>query len=141
MNLKTISLLFFAMTLSVVSFSQKKVTKPDDLLFLLRQSGHISQALKTVNQLKVGAKASKSIHMGKVAIIICGDAVKEFAGANNNEIVTEAERLGVTLMGCGLSLNKFNLKKEDLMPGVQFVNNGFIKAFELQKEGYLSVEL
>ena len=44
-------------------------------------------------------------------------------------------------MACGLSLAKFNKTQSDLVKGIDYTENGFIKAFELQKQGYLSVEL
>jgi intracellular sulfur oxidation DsrE/DsrF family protein len=47
----------------------------------------------------------------------------------------------VSIMACGLSLTKFNKTKNDLVKGIKYTENGFIKAFELQKAGYLSVEL
>lgn len=139
MKFKLLSLLLIALFTSAVSNAQK-TEQTDNLLFLLRNPEHVTQALKTVKQLKE-ANAETTLHTGKVVIIVCGEAITAFAGKANNETVEEAGRLGVSLLGCGLSLNKFKLTKEDLMPGVQYVNNGFIKAFELQKAGYLSVEL
>ena len=141
MNIKKLSILFVSLFFVASGFAQKKAAHADNLVFLLRQPEHITQALKTIDQLKTGAVKSNSIKTGKVAIIVCGEAVKNFAGTTDNEMLEEAKRLGVTLYGCGLSLKKFEIKKEDLMPGMQYVENGFVKGFELQKQGYLSVEL
>ncbi|MGK2864809.1 MAG: DsrE family protein, partial [Chitinophagaceae bacterium] len=105
------------------------------------QQEHITQALNTISQFQANSAASKTIKPGNAAIIVCGEAIKSFAGNSDNEMISEAKRLGFTLYGCGLSLKKFALTKADLMPGVKYVDNGFIKAFELQKIGYLSVEL
>ncbi len=141
MNYKKLSILFISLSLFAAAFAQKKQPYPDNLLFLLRQQEHITQALNTISQLQTNEAASKTIKPGKTAIIICGETIKDFAGTGDNEIISEAKRLGVTLYGCGLSLKKFKLTKADLMPGIEYVENGFIKAFELQKKGYLSVEL
>lgn len=141
MHIKKLSTLFVFIFLAAVSFAQKKEAAPDNLLFLLRNPQHVTQALKTVQQLQSNAAASKTIRPGNVVIIVCGEAIKEFTGSTPNESVTEARRLGVNLYGCGLSLKKFELSQSDLMPGMQYVENGLIKAFELQKAGYLSVEL
>lgn len=138
---RTLFLTIAALFISVFSFSQKPDAETDDLLFLLRQPEHIKQALKTVQQLQYGTEISTQVKQGRVVIIICGEAVKAFTGAEENEMVKEANRLNVSLVGCGLSLQKFQLGKNDLMPGVAYVSNGFVKAFELQKQGYLSVEL
>ncbi|MGK2863718.1 MAG: DsrE family protein [Chitinophagaceae bacterium] len=141
MNYKKLSFLFISLSLFAAAFGQKKQPFPDNLLFMLRQQEHITQALNTIRQLQTNSAASKTIKPDKTAIIVCGKAIKSFAGNSDNEMISEAKRLGVTLYGCGLSLKKFALAKADLMPGVEYVDNGFIKAFELQKQGYLSVEL
>lgn len=137
---KTLSIVIASLFITVTGFAQKKATS-DNLLFLLRNPQHVTQALKTVDQLRSEPAASKTIRPGKVVIIVCGEAIKEFTGPVANASVKEANRLGIDLVGCGLSLKKFELIKTDLMPGMGYVENGLIKAFELQKAGYLSVEL
>lgn len=139
MKPKKLSIIFTLLLITAASFAQKKVPQSDNLLFLLRNPHHVTQALKTIEQLQSGA--SKTLRPGKVLIIVCGEAIKDFTGASPNGSVKEAARLGVELAGCGLSLKKFNLLKTDLMPGMGYVENGLIKAFELQKAGYLSIEL
>lgn len=124
-------------------WSQAQNTTPqkkDNLLFLLRQTEHINQAIKTIEQLNSGASAS--LHTGNVVIIVCGEAVTSLTTDEAKEWITRISKFpGVQLMACGLSLNKFKKTKEELVPGVTFTPNGLIKAFELQKQGYLSVEL
>jgi intracellular sulfur oxidation DsrE/DsrF family protein len=140
MKLKRFSVMVWMLFATIAAFAQH-TDKHDNLVFLLRQPGHITQALKTVDQLRDSKNYNGSIHPGKIVIIICGEAVTEFAAREDSEVVQRARKAGVTLMGCGLSLQKFDLKKEALMPGVEYIDNGFIKSFELQKAGYLSVEL
>lgn len=127
------------MLLGLVSFAQPASPK-DNLLFLLRQPEHINQAIKTIEELNT-TNGSK-LNTGKVVIIVCGEAVTTLT---TQEAAPWVERLrrypGVSLMACGLSLEKFRKRQSDLVPGVQYTRNGLIKAFELQKEGYLSVEL
>jgi intracellular sulfur oxidation DsrE/DsrF family protein len=141
MRLKKYSILFLSLFLVTIAFGQKKSESPDNLLFLLRQPGHITQALKTVDQLRNKPASGNSLNTGKVAIIVCGEAVKDFTNGCGMETVAEADRLNVSLFACGLSMKKYELTSKDLVPGIQYVDNGFIKAFELQKMGYLSVEL
>lgn len=136
--------LLFAITTILISsavFSQSnQENEKDNLLFLLRQKEHINQALKTVDYL--AGEANTRLNTGKAVIIVCGEAVTTLT---TNEADKWVQRISkhpnVSIMACGLSLNKFNKTKNDLVKGIEYTENGFIKAFELQKQGYLSVEL
>lgn len=136
-------LLFVVATLlfSTFSFSQKaNHGKKDNLLFLLRQTEHINQALKTIEQLQ--STSNTTLKTGKVAIIVCGEAVTTLTTKDAEAWVERISKYpNVSIMACGLSLTKFNKTKIDLVKGIEYTENGFIKAFELQKAGYLSVEL
>ncbi len=136
-------LLFAIITVlfSSAVFSQSNhESQKDNLLFLLRQKEHINQALKTVESL--AGKADTKLNTGQIVIIVCGEAVTSLT---SNEAEAWVQRISkhpnVSIMACGLSLNKFNKSKNDLVKGIEYTENGFIKAFELQKQGYLSVEL
>jgi len=125
----------------VAAFSQKTETpKKDNLLFLLRQPEHIDQALKTIGQLP--EMSDSGINPGKVVIIVCGEAVNALT---NNEASRWTKQLvhhpELSILACGLSLTKFNKTEKDLVQGIGYTPNGFVKAFQLQKQGYLSVEL
>lgn len=141
--MKTKNLVLFLVTLliSITSFSQKSHThKKDNLLFLLRQTEHINQAIKTIEQLESNVKTS--LKTGKAAIIVCGEAVTSLTTEEGKAWLIKISKYpNVSIMACGLSLTKFNKTQNDLVPGVQFTENGLIKAFELQKAGYLSVEV
>ncbi|MGV3529594.1 MAG: hypothetical protein ACO1OO_11915 [Flavisolibacter sp.] len=141
--MKNKSALLFVVVLLAGLWSPAQTTKApaeDNLLFLLRQTEHINQAIKTLEQLQNGA--SSELQTGHAVIIVCGQAVKSLTTDEAKGWVQRISRIpGTELMACGLSLNKFEIKKEDLVPGVTHTPNGLIKAFELQKQGYLSVEL
>lgn len=140
MKVKHLLLILVSLFISTISFSQKNSSKKDNLLFLLRQTEHINQALKTVEQLHSNTKTTLS--PGKIVIIVCGEAVTSLS---KPEAEVWAEKIrqypNVSILACGLSLKKFNQSEKDLVKGIGFTENGFIKAFELQKKGYLSVEL
>jgi intracellular sulfur oxidation DsrE/DsrF family protein len=109
-------------------------------LFLLRQAEHINQAIKTVDQLMVNNNSQ--VIPGNIVIIVCGEVVTSLTTKDGEEWVQKlATYKNVSLVACGLSLEKFGKKETDLKQGVEYTHNGFIKAFELQKKGYLSVEL
>jgi intracellular sulfur oxidation DsrE/DsrF family protein len=135
---KQISLILLVIFVSMTAIAQTGA--PDDLLFLLRKKEHLAQALVTAEQLRQ-PEAATTIHAGKIMVILCGEEVKMLADTASASLIRKAKLLNVDIAGCGLSLGKFSIKKEQLLPGVQYVPNGFIKAFELQKQGYLSVEL
>jgi intracellular sulfur oxidation DsrE/DsrF family protein len=122
-----------------LAFAQKNKGK-DDLLFMLRQKEHINQAIKTIESLKTN-NTSKLI-VGDIVIIVCGEAVVNLTTDEAKTWVGQIEGYkNVSIMACGLSLDKFQKKEADLVSGIKYTRNGFIKAFELQKLGYLSVEL
>lgn len=141
MNLKHLLLAVTTLLISTIGFSQKNNSdKKDNLLFLLRQTEHINQALKTIDQLQ--ANPTTTLKTGKIVIIVCGEAVTALGTKDAEEWVeTISKHPNVSIMACGLSLRKFNKTKNDLVKGIDYTENGFIKAFELQKQGYLSVEL
>ena len=141
MKTKTLLLSLATLLISIVSFSQKAHhAKKDNLLFLLRQAEHINQALKTVEQLKNNSKTT--LKTGEVVIIVCGEAVTSLTTKEGEAWVEKIKQYpNVSIMACGLSLTKFNKTEKDLVPGIKYTENGLIKAFELQKAGYLSVEL
>lgn len=140
MKTKTLVVSIVTLLISIASFSHAHTHKKDNLLFLLRQTEHINQAIKTMEQLQSNAKTT--LITGKAVIIVCGEAVTSLTTAEGAAWVEKLKKYpNVSLMACGLSLTKFNKTQSDLVPGVQFTENGLIKAFELQKAGYLSVEL
>lgn len=135
-------LLFVAATLlvSTIAFSQKANSdRKDNLLFLLRQTEHINQALKTIEQLN---SSGTTLNTGKIAIIVCGETVTTLGTKDAEAWVDRISKYPhVSIIACGLSLTKFKKTQADLVKGIDYTENGFIKAFELQKQGYLSVEL
>ena len=141
MNLKHLLFAVTTLLISTTGFSQQAGNgQKDNLLFLLRQTEHINQALKTIDQLQ--AQPKTTLTTGKVVIIVCGEAVTSLTTKEAEAWVEKlSKHPNVSLLACGLSLTKFNKTQNDSVKGVHYTENGFIKAFELQKQGYLSVEL
>ena len=129
------------MLLSIFSFAQKSQSDSNDnLLFLLRQTEHINQAIKTIDQLQVQSKTDLTVN--KIVIIVCGEAVTSLTTTDAQAWVDKINNYpNASILACGLSLAKFNKNQTDLLKGIGYTENGFIKAFELQEQGYLSVEL
>lgn len=140
MKLNKLILAVAALLLITTAFAQKKTTSKDNLQFMVRQQEHIVQALKTVAYLQ--DNKTSSVKMGNAVIIVCGEAVKNLTASESTAFIEERKKLkNVSIHACGLSLQKFNLTEKDLPQGILYTPNGFVKAFELQKQGYLSVEL
>lgn len=140
MKFKSLLFVLSALLISSIGLSQSTGEKKDNLLFLLRQPEHIDQAIKTIEQLHTDA--TTTIKTGAVVIIVCGQVVTELTTKEAENWVKKIQAYPhVTLMACGLSLTKFGKSRNDIVKGVQYTENGFIEAFELQKAGYLSVEL
>ena len=56
-------------------------------------------------------------------------------------LVAGAERAGVRLLACGMSLGNLDIDPADLAAGVEVVPNGLLHAIDRQADGFLSVEL
>ncbi len=141
MKIRNTAILLTFLLISLASFTTIKEThKKDNLLFLLRQPEHINQAIKTIVSLKNGNHSNLSV--GRVVIIVCGEAVVNLTTEEGKAWVDQINKLSnVSILACGLSLEKFKKTEADIVPGIGYTENGFVKAFQLQKEGYLSVEL
>jgi intracellular sulfur oxidation DsrE/DsrF family protein len=141
MNKRNLFFLFTLLTFSLSAFAQTTNNKgKDNLLFMVRQQEHISQAIKTVEHLQ--ENKTTTVKMNDAVIIVCGEAVKFLASKDSEQLLAKSKNFkNLTIYACGLSLDKFNLTEKDMPHGVKYTTNGFIKAFELQKQGYLSIEL
>lgn len=81
-------------------------------------------------------------HFGKFEVIICGKEIGDITDPSKmQEFITKAEKLGVELVACGFSLNKFKVDKESVPKEMKIVENGILYNFQLQKKGYLSLSL
>lgn len=139
--MKYIKIFMMMLTIGLIStsYGQKQSAKGDDIVFLLRQQEHFTQAVKTIGALK-GMKVSK-IKPSKLVVILCGEMLKNITSEDMSHQLELASAQGITVYACGLSLNKLGISKESIPSNILYVENGLIKSLELQKEGYLSIEL
>lgn len=80
-------------------------------------------------------------NFGNFEIIVCGKNIGELADLKKIEpYMGEAKKLGVSIVACGFSLNKLKVKSP-LPKEMKIVDNGVLYNLELQKKGYLSLEL
>lgn len=102
---------------------------------------------KNVQQLKPILLAAEALAkedgkaFGNFEIIVCGKNIGDLTDLKSMEpFMKEAERLGASIIACGFSLKKFKVTGE-LPKGVKKVDNGILYNLQLQKKGYLSLEL
>lgn len=79
---------------------------------------------------------------GDFQVVICGKTVQGITKEDTMKgFIEKAEKTGVTINACGFSLKKFGVDKSELPRTIRVVENGILHNFELQKKGYLSLEL
>lgn len=87
-------------------------------------------------------KEEDGADFGNFEVIICGKEIGDISDPSKiGEFIAKAEKLGVQLVACGFSLNKFKVDKEDVPKEMKIVENGILYNFQLQKKGYLSLSL
>lgn len=103
---------------------------------------------KKVAQLKPILLAAKALaeedgaNFGEFEIIVCGKEIGDLTDLEKLQPhLTEAEKIGATIVACGFSLKKFNVDNNKLSKEIKIVDNGILYNFQLQKKGYLSLEL
>jgi intracellular sulfur oxidation DsrE/DsrF family protein len=101
-----------------------------------------------IEQLKPIILAAKGLakedgpNFGKFEVVLCGKAVTGLTeGEKILPVLEMADKESVRLIACGLSLSKFNMNKDSIPKQVKVVDNGLLYDFQLQKKGYLSIEL
>lgn len=81
-------------------------------------------------------------HFGNFEVIVCGkDIVSLTDEEKMNEFLKRAEEYKVQILACGFSLKKFEVEPEKIPGNIKIVENGILHNLELQKKGYLSLEL
>jgi intracellular sulfur oxidation DsrE/DsrF family protein len=79
---------------------------------------------------------------GDFQVVVCGKTVQELTNEETiRGFLEKAEKAGVTINACGFSLKKFGVDRSKLPEALRVVENGILHNFELQKKGYLSIEL
>lgn len=121
---------------SVMNNQKPIVEGKDNFGILLRKGNHLKVAVRTAKEIR----KNPMFNMGKFEIVVCGQEVENLhAESELTKTLEEAARVEVKV--CGISLEKFGVEAESLDPRVEVVPNGLMRAFEMEKEGYLMIEL
>ncbi|WP_372639271.1 DsrE family protein [Fodinibius sp.] len=105
-----------------------------DYAMLVRNYNHLRAAVKTVDML-----SDDNHNIGNFEVILCGNKITQIN--SNEDLINEAQQKGITITACGMSMNKFSIDESELPDGVQVVQNGLIRIFDLQEKGYQTITL
>ena len=87
-------------------------------------------------------KEEDGAQFGDFEVIICGKEVGGVTDASKmQKFIAKADELGVRLVACGFSLNKFKVDVNAVPKEMKVVENGILYNFQLQKKGYKSLSL
>ena len=100
------------------------------------------QQLPAILQTATALENEDSELFGEFQVIFCGKTLLNIP--QNQEFIAllkTAKKQGVKIFACGISLTKFNLSKKDVPPGLPITENGILHAFQLQKQGFLTLSI
>lgn len=126
------------MLFSVGSQAQNHNPEKNNYVVLTKKIPQLKPILITVEELQ----KEDGHHFGDFQIIVCGKTVKGLTDKNQMQgFVQQAKELGISIMACGFSLNKFGVDPKQIPSEMDIVENGILYNFQLQKKGYTSIEL
>jgi intracellular sulfur oxidation DsrE/DsrF family protein len=119
--------------------AQTEVTnEKNNYVVLTRKIPQLKPILLAAEELK--KEDAKSF--GEFQVVVCGKTVSDLTDAEAMKEFTEkANNLGVRLNACGFSLKKFKVDPSKLPEEMHVVENGILYNLQLQKKGFISLEL
>lgn len=128
--------LFLVLGTTQQSFSQENKTQ--NYVVLTKKIEQLKPILLAAKDLA----AEDGANFGKFKIIVCGKEIGDLTDIENLQPhLDTAKKVGAKIIACGFSLKKFKVDAEKLPANMEIVDNGILYNFELQKKGYLSLEL
>ena len=141
--MKTIfySTVVIVMTLftSCSSLAQNTVdTNKNNYVVLTKKVPQLEPIILTAEALK----EEDGSNFGQFEVIICGKEIGDITDSSKmNGFIVRAENVGVKLVACGFSLNKFKVDTTKVPDEMKTVENGILYNLQLQKKGYNSLSL
>jgi uncharacterized membrane protein YphA (DoxX/SURF4 family)/intracellular sulfur oxidation DsrE/DsrF family protein len=105
---------------------------------LISQPNHLKAAVHTAETITAGSP----YHREAFVVMACGKSVEAFV--KGSDMASELEKgraAGITYKVCGMSLRQFNIDPATLAEGLEIIPNGLTYMFDLQQQGYQTVEL
>lgn len=137
--MKSILFMAYVLLLSGISLSPIQAQNDQqDYVVLTKKVAQLQPILLAAEALK-NEDGSK---FGNFEVIICGQLIGEITDPEKmGGFIQKAESLGVTLIACGFSLNKFKVARSEVPKEMKIVENGILYDLQLQKKGYHSLSL
>lgn len=132
----TACLVFFTLFSGVDSYAQEQSAR--HYVVLTKKIQQLKPILLAAEELK----AEDGGAFGNFVVIVCGQEIGGITdAATMDAFLKRADELGVTLVACGFSLNKFEVDRNAVPEEMKIVENGILYNFQLQKKGYYSLGL
>lgn len=120
------------------SRAQERDNPVDNYVVLTKKVPQLQPILITAEKLK----EDQGDRFGEFIVVICGQEIGDITDPEKiDKFLLRAEELGVKLVACGFSLNKFKVSREAVPKSMEIVENGILYNFQLQQKGYFSLSL
>ncbi len=124
--------------ISVNMSAQENTNFKNNYVVLTKKIPQLQPILLTAEALK----AEDGENFGDFQVIICGKEIGDITDPEKiNKFIKKANKVGVQIVACGFSLNKFKVEKTKIPKELKLVENGILYNFQLQKKGYKSLSL
>ena len=118
--------------------AQQQQDSKHNYVVLTKKVPQLQPILLTAERLK----EEDGNQFGEFEIIICGKNIGDITDpAKIEKFISKAENLGVKLVACGFSMNKFKVDEKYVPKQMKIVDNGILYNFQLQQKGYYSLSL
>lgn len=105
---------------------------------LISQPNHLNAAVNTAETIT----ANSTYKRNSFVIMSCGKSVESFIkGSSQADVIEKGKTVGVTYKICGMSLKQLNINPDTIIGGIEIVPNGLTYMFDIQIEGYKTIEL
>jgi uncharacterized membrane protein YphA (DoxX/SURF4 family)/intracellular sulfur oxidation DsrE/DsrF family protein len=105
---------------------------------LISQPNHLRAAVNTAETITKDSRYKRE----SFVVMACGKSVEAFVkGSDMAQEFEKGKAAGITYRVCGMSLKQFNIDASSLVDGVEVIPNGLTYMFDLQEQGYTTVEL
>lgn len=138
-DIKKISLLLIGLAVSLAAVAQSTPkSNQNDYVVLTRNLSQLNVIYATSKALK----DEDGKKLGEFHVIICGETVKGLTEKKTIEdIIVKSKEANIKIVVCGFSLDNFQMDREAVSNHLTIVDNGLLYNFQLQKKGFISIEL
>ncbi|MCO4755262.1 MAG: hypothetical protein KC478_12325 [Bacteriovoracaceae bacterium] len=136
--------LLICVGLLITSFSFGKIVGEKDdqqnIALLVRKPNHLKVSLLTLYEMK---KDQTGGGYKSASIIVCGkDGVESLKkGGVFSKDLLEIKDKEISVKACGVTMKKFDIRKNELDEKVEIVKNGLLEMIRLKRAGYLGIDL